>query len=140
MISRFLKIFGGLLLAISSLFWLGTVNQDAPPKVKNIDNNKPTVVIGMTNTLNFDPDTVKINVGQTVRWENSSLLVHSVTADPSKETKKESVSLPDGAKPFDSGLMDPEQTFEHTFNVAGTYNYFCIPHEAMMTGVVIVEE
>lgn len=137
--SRFLNIFGGLFLVISSLFWLGTTNQNEAPN-STVDSNKPAVVIGMTNSLNFDPDTVRIKVGQTVRWENSSLLVHSVTADSSKETKDSSVSLPDGAKPFDSGLMDPEQTFEYTFNVAGTYNYFCIPHEAMMRGVVIVEE
>jgi len=136
--SRFLKIFGGLFLVISSLFWLGTAKQNEASKV-NVDKNEPAVVIGMTNTLNFDPDTVRIKVGQTVRWENNSLLVHSVTADPSKETKESSASLPDGAKPFDSGMMDPKQTFEHTFKVAGTYNYFCIPHEAMMTGVVIVE-
>ena len=102
--------------------------------------NEPAVTVGMTNQNNFTPDTVRISTGETVRWENSSLLVHSVTADPEKETKDESVSLPDEAKPFDSGLLDPKETFEHTFKVPGTYNYFCIPHEAMMTGVVIVEE
>lgn len=119
-----------LLIVVSGLFWLGTANQ---PK-------EPAVVVGMTNQLNFDPDTVQIKVGETVRWKNSSLLVHSVTADPEEATKESSASLPDGAEPFNSGLLDPEKTFEHTFTVAGTYNYFCIPHEAMMTGVVIVKK
>jgi len=104
------------------------------------ENNEPAVTVGMTNQLDFTPDTVRITTGETVRWENTSLLAHSVTADPEEETKEESVSLPEGAKPFDSGLMDPETSFEYTFTVPGTYNYFCLPHEAMMTGVVIVEE
>lgn len=109
---------------------------------KNIEtaDTEPAVKIGMTNTMKFDPDTVRIEAGQTVLWVNSSLLVHSVTADPEEATIEGSVSLPDKAEPFDSGMMDPEQTFEHTFKHPGEYVYFCIPHEgANMRGVVIVE-
>lgn len=96
--------------------------------------------VGMTNTLTFAPDTVHVEVGATVRWTNSSVLVHTVTADPEKATLDESVHLPEGATPFDSGNMDPKATFEHTFEAAGTYRYFCIPHEATkMYGTVIVE-
>ena len=137
MINRILQTLGGFVIIIASLFWLGMMTQY---EASETNVSEPAAVVGMTNSLKFDPDTVRIKVGETVRWKNSSLLVHSVTGDPTKETKESSVSLPDGAKPFDSGLMDPEQTFEHTFTVAGTYQYFCIPHEAMMTGVVIVEE
>lgn len=51
-----------------------------------------------------------------------------------------SVKLPDGAETFDSGVLDPEQIFTHTFKVSGTYQYFCIPHEgAKMFGWIIVE-
>lgn len=96
--------------------------------------------VGMTNTLKFTPDTVRVEVGETVRWTNSSIIVHTVTADPEEATIDESVRIPDGAAPFDSGIMDPKATFEHTFEVAGTYRYFCMPHEATkMYGTVIVE-
>lgn len=103
------------------------------------DDPKPAVTVGMTNALKFTPDTVRIKAGQTVLWKNSSLLVHSVTADPSEGTIEGSVKLPKGARSFNSGLMDPEEIFEHTFNKPGSYTYFCIPHEAArMRGVVIV--
>lgn len=104
-------------------------------------DGEPAVVVGMTNSLNFAPDTVRVQVGETVRWENSSIIVHTVTADPEKATKEESVQLPETASPFDSGNLDPDATFEHTFTVPGTYRYFCIPHEGTkMYGTVIVKE
>jgi len=104
------------------------------------NGTEPVVTVGMTNTMKFTPDTVRIQKGETVRWENSSLIAHTVTGDPSLETVEGSAKLPEQAEPFDSGMMDPEQTFEHTFNVSGTYKYFCIPHEGTkMFGWVIVE-
>jgi len=100
----------------------------------------PTDTVGMTNTMKFTPDTVRINRGETVVFVNSSLLAHTVTGDPSQSSVEGSALLPEGAEPFDSGMMDPEETFSHTFEVEGTYKYFCIPHEgAKMIGWVIVE-
>lgn len=101
---------------------------------------EPAVVVEMTNELTFAPDTVHVESGQTVRWENSSVIVHTVTADPAEASLKESVVLPDGAAPFDSGTLDQDESFEHTFEVPGTYRYFCIPHEGTkMYGTVVVE-
>ncbi|NIR46298.1 MAG: hypothetical protein GWN99_17830 [Gemmatimonadetes bacterium] len=48
--------------------------------------------------------------------------------------------MPEGAEPFNSGNLKPGASFSHEFSVAGTYTYFCIPHEgAAMIGTVIVE-
>lgn len=103
-------------------------------------NKEPAVTVGMTNTMKFTPDTVRIETGETVLWENTSLLAHSVTGDPSESTVKGSAELPKDAEPFNSGILDPEDTFRHTFKEPGTYQYFCIPHEgAKMYGWVIVE-
>jgi len=99
----------------------------------------PAAVVEMTNTLTFTPDTVTIGQGETVRWKNTSVLVHTVTADPEEATLDGSAMLPAGAEAFNSGNMDPEDTFEHTFEAAGTYTYFCVPHEAAkMRGTVVV--
>ncbi|MDX1585605.1 MAG: plastocyanin/azurin family copper-binding protein [Balneolaceae bacterium] len=103
------------------------------------DRPQPAATVEMTNTLEFTPDTVYIEQGQKVQWINSSQLVHSVTADPEKETIDGSVHLPDGAVPFGSGMMDPKEKFSHTFETTGSYTYFCIPHEAAgMKAVIIV--
>ncbi|MDZ7771739.1 MAG: plastocyanin/azurin family copper-binding protein [Balneolaceae bacterium] len=102
-------------------------------------SSDPTVTVTMTNTMKFEADTVRISTGETVRWENTSLLAHSVTADPSEATLEKSARLPDGAEAFDSGMLDPGESYEHTFREPGTYRYFCIPHEAVkMYGWVIV--
>lgn len=96
--------------------------------------------VEMTNTLKFTPGSVTVEVGETVRWTNTSVIVHTVTADPAEATMEGSVQLPEGAEAFDSGTMDSEATFEHTFETPGTYTYFCIPHEGVkMRGTVVVE-
>ena len=99
-----------------------------------------TVTVTLTNTLTFEPKRVTIAVGQTVTWHNTSLLVHTVTGDPAKATREGSAALPKGAEAFDSGNLQPDSTFSHTFERPGTYRYFCIPHEgASMVGEIVVE-
>lgn len=98
------------------------------------------VRIGMTNTLKFTPHQVTVHVGDTVVWHNGSALSHTVTDVPKLASQAGDATLPKGAKPFNSGYINPGQSYSHTFTVPGTYHYFCIPHEATgMTGVVIVK-
>jgi plastocyanin len=119
----------------SSVLVLGLM---PPPNASSVQDD-PAAVVGMTNMLKYTPDTVRVQAGETVRWENSSLIMHTVTADPGEATLDGSVQLPDAAEPFDSGNLDPDETFEYTFETPGTYQYFCIPHEgAKMYGWVIV--
>jgi plastocyanin len=77
----------------------------------------------------FVPSTVTIGVGGTVTWSNDDTAAHTVTSG-SAETG------PDGT--FDSSIFMAGKTFEHTFDEAGEYDYFCIVHP-WMTGQVIVE-
>lgn len=95
------------------------------------------VTIDMTDGLIFDPDSTTIAPGTTVVWENVGTVGHSVTAYEDE--------IPEDAEYFASGGFDGEQaarqaypdegdvpggeTYEHTFDVEGTYGYFCIPHE-----------
>jgi plastocyanin len=102
--------------------------------------SEPAAVVAMTNEMKFQPPTVSIRAGETVAWRNTSVLVHSVTADPAHAVKPRDVALPPGAQPFNSGMLRPQATFRHTFAVAGTYRYFCLPHEAAgMVGTVVVK-
>jgi plastocyanin len=89
--------------------------------------------------MRFLPDTVRIGVGDTVQWTNPAVITHSVTFDPGLSAKPGNVMLPDGVAPFDSGEMEQDAQFSHTFTVKGTYKYICKLHEAMgMVGTVIV--
>lgn len=87
----------------------------------------------------FDPDTVAIAAGDTIKWTNTGFVTHSVTFDPSMAAKAGDVALPAGVAPFDSGSIEEDGTFSHTFTVKGTYKYICKFHEAMgMVGTVVV--
>lgn len=100
---------------------------------------KQSAFVTATEDLRFEPDSVTIRAGDTVVWQNQSILVHTVTDDPAKALKPAHSVLPTGANAFDSGRMKLNERFEHAFLVPGRYKYFCIPHEgAGMIGEVIV--
>lgn len=104
------------------------------------DEAQDEVTIEMTDALKFSPEQVTIKVGGTITWENPSTVVHTATADPDKVADADHVSLPDGAEPWDSGFVQPGDSFSHTFTEPGTYEYVCIPHEGVgMAGTIVVE-
>ncbi|WP_051389656.1 plastocyanin/azurin family copper-binding protein [Bradyrhizobium sp. Ec3.3] len=87
----------------------------------------------------FVPAIVNISVGDTVKWTNPGVITHSVTFVPAQPTAAFDAALPVGVAPFDSGNMEEDATFSHTFTVKGTYKYFCKFHDAMgMVGTVVV--
>jgi len=77
----------------------------------------------------FIPSAISVARGTTVTWENNDIVVHTVTSG----------SLADGGADgeFDSGPALGGTTFEHTFDEAGEYPYFCIVHP-WMAGTVTV--
>ena len=100
-----------------------------------------TVEVSMRNNPKaiFSPATVNVKVGDTVKWTNPGIITHTVTFDPAAAVDKANVALPEGVAPFDSGNMEQDATFSHTFTAKGTYKYVCKLHEAMgMVGTVVV--
>jgi manganese oxidase len=80
----------------------------------------------------FVPDTLTVKVGTTVTWVNQDGYVHTVTSGTSPS---------DRSGLFDSGNLNGGETFSFTFDKAGTYDYFCIPHFSLgMIGKIIVTE
>lgn len=107
--------------------------------------------IGMSSNA-FDPVEFHTIVGETVTWVNTSSRAHTVTALEAH--------IPDNATYFASGGYDSQQdavdawhdgpfggrlnsgeSYRHTFEIPGTYEYYCIPHVAAgMFGTVVVTE
>lgn len=79
----------------------------------------------------YSPLQLTIPVGTTVRWTNEDTISHTVTSGTSDGT----VGSADGR--FDSGFVNPGETFTFTFTEAGEYPYFCSPHP-WMKGTVTV--
>lgn len=103
--------------------------------------------IEMTDALEFEPADLNVDVGETVAWENVGSATHTVTAFEDR--------IPADAAYFASGGADSEraardsyppeggiergESYEHTFETTGTYEYGCLPHEGNgMTGTIEV--
>lgn len=77
--------------------------------------------IGVEGTFVFEPADIQIDPGTTVQWTWVGSDSHSVTHEPDN-----------GEELFDSGTFGGDgETFEHTFEDEGVYDYYCIPHRAM---------
>jgi len=95
--------------------------------------------VGMTD-MGFVPAAITVNVGDKVVWKNSSPVIHNVVDDASKALSIVDVKLPPGVRPFDSGMLQPGQSYSRVFTEPGVYRYVCTLHEGSgMKGVVIVK-
>ena len=78
--------------------------------------------------LAFEPSTLNISAGDTVKFVNNKLAPHNAVFDGNDD-----LSHPDLA-------FAPGESWERTFSTAGTYDFYCEPHRgAGMVGKVIVE-
>lgn len=127
--------FSGLIAACN-----GDDDEDGEEGAAN--GNGQTHTVEMNEQLVFDPDSLTISVGDTVTWVTVGTIPHTSTCDPELAANpEESVQLPEGAETWDSGTVNEGEEFSHTFDVAGEYTYFCIPHEAAgMIATLTVEE
>ena len=71
----------------------------------------------------FTPPTLTVPAGTTVTWTNNDTVPHTATAQ-------------DGS--FDSGNLNPGQSFAFTFSTPGSYPYVCQYH-AGMQGTIVVQ-
>lgn len=109
-----------------------------PPAVPGAD-----VTINLSGEAFVDPQgrrnteaTVTINVGQTVGWTNSDGFTHSVTSGEGTNGT-DGDGLPAGAAAFDRELGSGDST-TITFEIAGTYTYYCRFHPTTMFNATII--
>ena len=91
------------------------------------------VTVSPNNCICFEPASVRINRGDTVKWIWSWNGVNT----PMHSTTSGTPGAPDGL--WDSGLIREGLVFTYTFNNVGTFHYYCSRHwQSGMTGVVTV--
>jgi plastocyanin len=100
------------------------------PRTQALNTSNKVLIAGDESDKPYMPGSITIKTGDKIGWINTDEEVHTVTSGLENNTDK--------GKQFDSGLLNNNQTFEHTFDKAGTYNYFCTVHPTM-TGVVNVK-
>lgn len=85
--------------------------------------------------LYFNPVGLYVEPGETVTWkgENGQHSTHAFHPDTGSERR-----IPDGAEPWSSSVIS-YGTFEHTFEVEGTYDYYCgVHYNHSMVGRIVV--
>jgi plastocyanin len=70
----------------------------------------------------FHPALLTVPVGTKVTWVNKGHKAHTVVSND---------------KLFDSGLVNIDGEFSHTFDAPGTYLYHCAPHAKMIGQIVV---
>ncbi len=79
----------------------------------------------------FIPSMVTIDVGGEVTWDNDDTAAHTITSGTP-------TGGPDGH--FDSSLVMAGSSFSHTFDEAGSFDYFCMVHPWMQGMVMVTDE
>ena len=99
------------------------------PKAVRISMPAGTSVPGCEETnACYIPASASIAVGGIVTWSNDDTAAHTVTSGSP-------TGGPSGV--FDSSLVMGGSTFQHTFDKAGTYDYFCMVHPWMVGTVKV---
>lgn len=128
----------GVIIITSSVLALSNVSNDEvndvtiEPEIMVIpDVVMPTKVSRPgceENDLCYIPSQIIIQKGNSVIWTNEDSAFHSVTSG----------FYDDPSDLFDSGYLDPFQSFSFVFEDTGVYDYYCTLHP-WMYGKVIVE-
>lgn len=95
-----------------------------PVIVPTIDNGNKVYNVKMFDFYpGYDYAHIQINQGDTVRWTNIGEVEHNVMADTGE---------------FDSGYVQPGESYTVTFTFPGVYRYHCDIHSGWMEGSVTV--
>jgi plastocyanin len=80
-----------------------------------------TTKVSMAKSYRFDPDTIRIKVGDTVTWTNNDNFTHTVKVEGQEDHK-----------------VERGDSMSITFDKQGRYDYVCTLHSKDMSGTVIV--
>lgn len=83
-------------------------------------------VVAIVN-FKFVPTPASVPVGTTVTWRNDDSAPHTATSDSGSAIE------------FDSGNLAEGDTYEHTFDEAGTFTYRCDIHQYMTAQITVTE-
>ncbi len=74
--------------------------------------------------LKYLPGPVTVSPDTTVRWTNEEQALHTVTSE-------------DSGGPLQSKELEQGESYEYTFRKPGQYDYYCVVHPFMKSGVTV---
>lgn len=123
---------GVLLVAMVALAIVAFTGSGGSTARRSARETPPVVTDAMQVTVEvldnkFKPPSLQIKKGATITWEFKGKIPHNVTED-----------LDMSRENFASNTM-VSGTFAHTFDVAGTFYYYCTIHHIMQGQVAVTE-
>jgi len=118
-IKRWVVVIGA---AVALLAMGGSLRADEP---------KTYEIIVRKDAYKFDPASIVLEVGDTVKWVNGDVRRHLMASVPG-------TGAGDQLEIFCPEFF-PEKTCEHTFKTPGRYPYFCFIHRQMVGEVIVLE-
>ena len=98
-----------------------TLNVPAVDHSTAVSSNASAIVHVVMRNMKFSPASVEIKPGETVEWTNEDITPHTATSAPL----------------FDSGSIDPDKSWRHTFTEPGNFPYTCTFHPDMKAVVTV---
>lgn len=114
-------LIGGMIIYTQS-------NKEAPVKGTSLevtDETSPNTNNIEIKSFSFLPETLTIKKGETLTWTNKDSAPHTVTSISGSELNSPSLSK--------------DQTYSHTFNTLGTFEYRCNFHTSMKGKIIVTE-
>ena len=107
-------------------------NEPPPAEIpaENLEEQEPAAesIIPQTFNVNikgyaFSQVELRIKKGDTITWTNNDAVSHTVTSDSGSE--------------LNSAALSQKESYSHTFNAQGTYEYHCKPHLFMKAKIIV---
>jgi plastocyanin len=121
---RAAMMFGLCAIAAATLI-ASCVSERATGSSASCDGTTVPCVINIRDYA-FEPTTLRVRAGATVRWENGGGVAHTSTSDAGVTAA------------WDSGNIAPGGSYSRPFGTVGQFAYHCEPHPTM-TATIIVE-
>lgn len=119
------RLAAALVLVLPTVLLLSACAAPAPPGV----------VVVTCKGKQFNPATITVSPGTTVRWVNDDDTAHTTTSmDLASQSPTTTVNQPNA---WNSNPLNPGEHFDHTFTKAGTFPYQCLVHPYMQGTVTV---
>ena len=111
----------------------GYAQQQIPKQLSQLSSNTTSnkvIIVGVKGLKSYDPNPIKIKIGDIITWVNADIISHTVTSG------KDYDRLISG-KLFSSGGLTTNSVYQLKFAVPGTFDYFCLFHPDMKGQIIV---
>jgi plastocyanin len=120
----------------------GATMSTRPDAADNDENTNEEVIVRIPQGASeltddaYSPNPVEVSVGDTVTWINDDITAHTATSGTSESGPTGMFGGTDDSPE----LIEPEGGSQsYTFDEAGEFPYYCIPHPNMVGTVIVTE-